>query len=189
MKPQHFRTRLTVFAESHDYSPLALSFSYYFSRPSTMTKSSKTPSDDVLIPWLFLDARIATAHAHPPLDRILKAILSTCQVWIIILARSRMWYACCSRLVRYSDITLDGIVAFFTSFVRQQACQERSHNPISRSFKLLLSNHSMLLSIFFQSDGVIFPFVKTIFNLKQYSALNKIVQQHKLDADQQLLPK
>lgn len=85
-----------------------------------MTKSSKTPSDDVLIPWLFLDARIATAHAHPPLDRVLKAILSTCQVWIIILARPRMWYACCSRLVRYSDITLDGIVAFFTSFVRQQ---------------------------------------------------------------------
>ena len=97
MKPQHFRTRLTVFAESHDYSPQALSFFYYFSRPSTMTKSSKTPSDDVLIPWLFLDACIATAHAHPPLDRVLKAILSTCQVWIIILARPRMWYTCCSR--------------------------------------------------------------------------------------------
>ena len=65
---------------------------------------------------------MATAHAHPPLDRVLNAILSTCQVWIIILARPRMWYACCSRLVGYSDITLDGIVAgvdpafFVTSF-------------------------------------------------------------------------
>ena len=36
----------------------------------------------------------------------------------------------------------------------------------------------MLLSIFFQSDGVIFPFIKTMFNLTQYFALrmvNKIV--------------